>query len=1022
MSLAGIRFVSKAELDERKEKAREAREAREAAALEEARERRQELRDKLKSGEGTWVAPAVERRLKGEEKAGEKAERKHKKEHKHKRHKREKGEKHRHHRREHAQEEGSHSDSSSNDEPNDRAHTPAAPSADGGEGAAPPPAPSVTASAARSAAGLDWMLRAPPRAKAPAAEPSAAADEEHAPAQVSKRVALELNPYAKDGLEVNEWKKPDGAVTDQALANLFVKGTDGGRSFLLKKMQRAVEEAMSTNTSLEQVCLDRFGDLEMLPELQQMAAEGGQREYKRGAHALSHLHAQKDRARDAPPMRRRGYDFEDEPGSRDKHVRDGDRGGDRGKGICFAFEKGTCTKGDACKFSHSTESKGSGNSRRPQEPDSSRGQRGFVRPKLSGSLRWQASAPEAPPAQTNTFANDGSFLQSSAASIDRQSFLYGPRADAAESRRSEGKEELTEVKRQPLQWERGEAQEKAGLVESQPARCCSEPVAACSSNASSQGMVGAAPSLVPKPTADSGAHGLINESVDVNKLAAKAMKAKLVGNLAEHDRLQALIAAAPRPEHKPPSAELQAKASGGITTVELAVPATVVGVIIGKAGATIDALQRESGARIRVTQEPAEPGSASVVVLLSGSEGEIARAQQLIQSKLDEKTTRDVAKGGKAVKAMMRKRKPEKEYEDVPEFDRKTGQLTVVRKLVEKDELAEVNSAPDPASTRRPKKLQRYEDGEKKSYFGDDDGKSLKDMVEAERRGSEKHMDDNTADAISRQKKFKGVSADDEYDYDEGVQMSDTRQSRQSEAKRQMHAKSAATREERQLTTAAELAEDRFNKAKHLVISLGNHTYLRLQDLSPITPGHCVIEAIESCPSLVGANEEIADEVRNFQKCLIQFCAEKGKCAVFVESYFASQRHKSAMKIECIPLDERDAKAAPGFFKKAILESEGDWSQHRKLYDTKGSIRGTVPPGFSYFAVTFGLQAGYAHVVEDDAAWPPHFGRDVLEGLLEHRDTGIPLQRRRREEFAKVKQLVTAFGQAFDPFDWTKAL
>jgi len=81
-----------------------------------------------------------------------------------------------------------------------------------------------------------------------------------------------------------------------------------------------------------------------------------------------------------------------------------------------------------------------------------------------------------------------------------------------------------------------------------------------------------------------------------------------------------------------------------------------------------------------------------------------------------------------------------------------------------------------------------------------------------------------------------------------------------------------------------------------------------------------------------------------------------------------------------------------------------------------------VPPGFSYFAVTFGLQAGYAHVVEDDAAWPPHFGRDVLEGLLEHPDTGIPLQRRRREEFAKVKQLVTAFGQAFDPFDWTKAL
>lgn len=68
------------------------------------------------------------------------------------------------------------------------------------------------------------------------------------------------------------------------------------------------------------------------------------------------------------------------------------------------------------------------------------------------------------------------------------------------------------------------------------------------------------------------------------------------------------------------------------------------------------------------------------------------------------------------------------------------------------------------------------------------------------------------------------------------------------------------------------------------------------------------------------------------------------------------------------------------------------------------------------------LQAGYAHVVEDEAEWPAHFGRDVLEGLLEHPDCGIPLQRRRREEFSKLKQMVVAFGQAFDPYDWTKAL
>ena len=138
-----------------------------------------------------------------------------------------------------------------------------------------------------------------------------------------------------------------------------------------------------------------------------------------------------------------------------------------------------------------------------------------------------------------------------------------------------------------------------------------------------------------------------------------------------------------------------------------------------------------------------------------------------------------------------------------------------------------------------------------------------------------------------------------------------------------------------------------------------------------------------------------------------------------------------------------------------------------------------MPPGFAYFAVGFGLQAGYAHHVEDEATWPKDFGRDVLEGLLEHevraaaldptraapprrvavsaearcrvaaccrrdllptrpaahaaccprdlrvrraQDTGIPLNRRKREDFAKVKTLISAFGQAFDPYDWTKAL
>lgn len=34
-----------------------------------------------------------------------------------------------------------------------------------------------------------------------------------------------------------------------------------------------------------------------------------------------------------------------------------------------------------------------------------------------------------------------------------------------------------------------------------------------------------------------------------------------------------------------------------------------------------------------------------------------------------------------------------------------------------------------------------------------------------------------------------------------------------------------------------------------------------------------------------------------------------------------------------------------------------------------------VPKGFSYFSVDFGMQGGYAHVIEDERSFPAYFGR-----------------------------------------------
>ena len=85
-------------------------------------------------------------------------------------------------------------------------------------------------------------------------------------------------------------------------------------------------------------------------------------------------------------------------------------------------------------------------------------------------------------------------------------------------------------------------------------------------------------------------------------------------------------------------------------------------------------------------------------------------------------------------------------------------------------------------------------------------------------------------------------------------------------------------------------------------------------------------------------------------------------------------------------------------------------------------MRGVVPAGFAYFDVAFGLHGGFAHVVEDEEGWKADFGRDVLEGLLDHADAGIPLARRKKEADDVSRRRVVAFTKEFEPFDWTKQL
>ena len=69
---------------------------------------------------------------------------------------------------------------------------------------------------------------------------------------------------------------------------------------------------------------------------------------------------------------------------------------------------------------------------------------------------------------------------------------------------------------------------------------------------------------------------------------------------------------------------------------------------------------------------------------------------------------------------------------------------------------------------------------------------------------------------------------------------------------------------------------------------------------------------------------------------------------------------------------------------EAIKNSEGEWSQHKKLIDTsKRGFRRSMVKNLPYFHVWFSPNEGYGHVIEEEKDFPAWFGK-VNSNLLDH--------------------------------------
>ncbi|VDK45428.1 unnamed protein product [Anisakis simplex] len=197
-------------------------------------------------------------------------------------------------------------------------------------------------------------------------------------------------------------------------------------------------------------------------------------------------------------------------------------------------------------------------------------------------------------------------------------------------------------------------------------------------------------------------------------------------------------------------------------------------------------------------------------------------------------------------------------------------------------------------------------------------------------------------------------------------------------------------------------------------------TYLCTVPWRPLVEGHSIILPSGHYSSTVTLDEDVYDEMRIWRKGLVAMWKSQDMDCVFVEMT-KNDNYIGHTFIECIPLPIEIGETAPIYFKKAINESEGEWCDNKKLIELSkynGDIRKIIPKGFSYFSIDFGLQPGYAHVIEDHNKFPTNFAHEIIGGMLD-----LDHKRWRRPEKIgtdEQKKNCDHLKKLWNPFDWTE--
>lgn len=222
--------------------------------------------------------------------------------------------------------------------------------------------------------------------------------------------------------------------------------------------------------------------------------------------------------------------------------------------------------------------------------------------------------------------------------------------------------------------------------------------------------------------------------------------------------------------------------------------------------------------------------------------------------------------------------------------------------------------------------------------------------------------------------------------------------------------------------------EDTGNGPTAPVVSLGTRVYLTLPTEPAVAEGGACIVPLQHYDNLLGCDEDEWEEIRNFMKSLTRMYHEQGREVIFYENAAAPHRKRHA-SMEVVPLPFSLGDTAPAFFREAILASDEEWSQHKKIIDTlakakaglgRSAFRKTLVKEMPYFHVWFTLDGGFAHIVENPDRWPRGdlFAREVIGGMLDVDASTIKKQGRWHRNDKRVDD----FRKRWKKFDWTRVL